>query len=142
MIESGAGGSAWFRGTSGFNIAPLFSRIGLLARPAKDTGIFPATLRSAKPPAGFRRAETGPRPPGEELTNRGSASGKPDRNRRLAVNRTRLVRDRIGSGLNGSEVREVHDGGDRRPGRLLAEMPGRAPGQAVVSAIGYPVHSG
>ena len=31
---------------------------------------------------------------------------------------------------------------DRRPERLLAEMPERAPGQAVVNVIGLPGHSG
>ena len=35
--------------------------------------------------------------------------------------------------------KEVHD---RRPERLLAEMPQRAPGQAVVYVIGLPGHSG
>src|SRR5208337_4620597 len=41
---------------------------------------------------------------------------------------------------HGMTVLEVHDRSDRRPERLLAEIPGRAPGQAVVSAIGDRVH--
>jgi hypothetical protein len=40
-------------------------------------------------------------------------------------------------GVDRSE--EVHD---RSPERLLAEMPDRAPGQAVVNAMGLPGHSG
>ena len=43
---------------------------------------------------------------------------------------------------HGLTVLEVHDRGDRRPERLLAEIPGRAPGQAVVGAIGDLGHPG
>ena len=43
---------------------------------------------------------------------------------------------------HGLMVLEVHDRGDRRPERLLAEIPGRAPGQSVVSEVGDLGHPG
>jgi len=39
-------------------------------------------------------------------------------------------------------VLEVHDRGDRRPERLLAEIPGRAPGQSVIRVVADLGHPG